>query len=1134
VVRLDQHIGGIPVWQARTTVLVSEAGQPTAVTGLPEVRSILGSFELEPRAAADHAFAHQRPDGPPLRSSPQGRDGSERFELTDGGQSGVRLLAPLRVRRVYFASEAGLVPAYAVDVASEAGARDRRGEEILIDARDGAVLAVRSTLAHAHTYRVWTADPAGTPGESPLGSVMPYPGTEPIGAVPAPLDSTLVEVTGLNHNPDGEADPWLADGATTTQGNNVDAYVDFTEPNGLNPSSGEFRAEVTAAGVFDHAYDTNLGPLDTTTQSSAAVVQAFYAANWLHDWYYDSGFDEAAGNAQVENFGRGGLDGDALRLEVQDAALSGDPQRNNANMQTPPDGSGPIMQIYVWSPVSSSILVADPGGAYPSRPAAFGPATFEVSGPLVSVNDGTADVMDGCQTITADLSGKVALIRRGGCPFVQKAEAAEAAGAIGTLIVDNVEGVPPIMDGDSQTAGPTLSTTMQAGDALIEALTSGTVTVELSRTPAVERDGALDGTLVAHEWGHYLQDRLAPCAPTAIVNGVPEASQCYAMGEGGGDFVALHMLLADGDDPALVYPMAGYAAAALTPDLYFGLRRVPYSTSLDINPLTFRHIEDGETLPSDVPSYPSPAPNSEVHNAGEVWTTMLFEVYAALIAEAERPDDPRTFQDVRRDMSDDLVLALSMMPSARTMLDARDVLLSTIAARSETDALAAAAAFAKRGAGSCAVAPAFESTTNLGVEEDFELSPELTVALVSAVDAECDNQEDGILDAGETGFLEVEVENLGYGAADGATVSLSNLPPALSALEGAEITLDAVPGLGSATARFPIELGDVTGIVDGEVTVSLGGALGCSMPPATEHAVAVNYDVEPTGGVADDFSTDSGGWSVVGERAETIWKRTGSGIGAIWHGNNYDSISSTALVSPPLEVGTTEPLEITFSHRYSFEDTEGQFWDGGVIEVSVDDGATWMDVAELVGGSPEYSGALAAISNNPLMNGSQAARPAFVGESPGYPDFAEHVVSLGSELAGETVRIAFRIGSDEFQGAPGWEIDEVTFSGLAQGPFPGRLPDATAALPCPEPPASGGTTGSGGDGAPPASGGSGTGGAALGSSGGSGGSGSPTAPEAGGGCGCRLGGPGSSHGAAAGLLALALCVWARRRTPAAP
>lgn len=1135
VVRFEQTVDGVPLWNARTSVLLSASASAATVSGLPEARSIVGEFQLTSREAANVAWARTRPDAPPLVSSGGDPATHEWFVLpASAGKSQVQLLGPARTSRVYFPTAGQLVPAYAVALGSEDGHGDRHGEEVVVSAIDGSVLAARSTLAHAHQYRVWTADADGTPGESPLGSILPYPATAPVGATPGPVESELIEVSGLNHNPDGGADPWLADDATTTQGNNVDAYVDFSDPNGLSGS--EFRAATTSAGVFDHAYNLNQEPLASTTQSSAAIVQAFYAANWLHDWYYDSGFDEAAGNAQTQNFGRGGEQGDVMKVEVQDAAQSSNPQRNNANMYTPPDGVSPIMQIFVWSPASSSSLTATPGGLYASRTAAFGPQTFQVSGQLVAVNDGTADAMDACQAITQNLSGKVALIRRGGgCSFAEKAEAADAAGAIGVIIADNAAAdAPPLMDGTSASAGPTLSTTMAAGDALIQALGQGTVTVQLARTPAVERDGALDGTLVAHEWGHYLQDRLAPCR-WDDPNSQPQ-SQCHAMGEGGGDFIALHMLLGEDDDPALVYPMAGYASAALSPDLYFGLRRVPYSTSLDINPLTLRHIEDGEMLPAGVPAFANNIPNSEVHNAGEVWTTMLFEVYAALIAEAKRPGDGRTFAEVRRDMSDDLVAALSMMPFERTILDARDYLLAAIAARKESDAVAAAAAFAKRGAGSCAVAPAWNSPNNLGVEEDFEVASRVRVGAVLAVDALCENGEDGILDAGESGAVTVEIENLGFGAAEGTTVTLTNLPAELAELEGAQVTLGSVPALGSATAEFPVELGaDVEGIVSAEITVTLGGLAECQPVEPQTRTLALNYDSASSGSPTEDFSGEDHGWSVIGDLADEIWSRSGSGAAAFWHGVDYAPVSSTALVSPALEVSADEPLVLTLSHRYSFEVAQGDYWDGGIIEVSIDDGATWTDIAELTGTEPVYSGSLNPTSNNPLTEESPLGRPAFVGESEGYPDFHTQEVDLGTELAGETIRVAFRIGTDQYQGAPGWEIDEVSFAGLVSGPFPGKTADTTLAAPCPEPPATGGTASGGGSsdasGGAPGSGGTASGSGGDGAAMGSGGQG--TTDESGG-CGCKVTGrsQGSGAGSAAAALLAGLYLARRRRTRA--
>ena len=43
----------------------------------------------------------------------------------------------------------------------------------------------------------------------------------------------------------------------------------------------------------------------------SAETQLFFLTNFLHDFFYDLGFDEAAGNFQASNFGRGGLEGDS-------------------------------------------------------------------------------------------------------------------------------------------------------------------------------------------------------------------------------------------------------------------------------------------------------------------------------------------------------------------------------------------------------------------------------------------------------------------------------------------------------------------------------------------------------------------------------------------------------------------------------------------------------------------------------------------------------------------------------------------------------------------------------------------------------------------------------------------------------
>ena len=63
----------------------------------------------------------------------------------------------------------------------------------------------------------------------------------------------------------------------------------------------------------------------------------------MHDIWYYYGFDEAAGNFQNNNYGRGGTAGDYVLAEAMDGGGT-----SNANFATPPDGSNPRMQMYLW------------------------------------------------------------------------------------------------------------------------------------------------------------------------------------------------------------------------------------------------------------------------------------------------------------------------------------------------------------------------------------------------------------------------------------------------------------------------------------------------------------------------------------------------------------------------------------------------------------------------------------------------------------------------------------------------------------------------------------------------------------------------------------------------------------------
>jgi extracellular elastinolytic metalloproteinase len=70
------------------------------------------------------------------------------------------------------------------------------------------------------------------------------------------------------------------------------------------------------------------------------MLNIFYFCNYMHDFLFILGFDEAAGNFQKINFANVGLGNDPVRARAHSGAVSG-----TANMSTGPDGQPPLMNM---------------------------------------------------------------------------------------------------------------------------------------------------------------------------------------------------------------------------------------------------------------------------------------------------------------------------------------------------------------------------------------------------------------------------------------------------------------------------------------------------------------------------------------------------------------------------------------------------------------------------------------------------------------------------------------------------------------------------------------------------------------------------------------------------------------------
>jgi len=234
------------------------------------------------------------------------------------------------VRLVWFALSDEAIPAWELflDVPS------RGAYLVVVDGNTAEILFSRNLTRRAEPWgQVFRASDSpnpstGTQTQEPLSG---WPTTE--GLCPAAIYPGQYRTGVL------EGRCWVDDDETS--GNNVDACRDATGNNLCD-------ARATATGdAFDFAFtDSYATTGNPATDRDAALTNAFYWSNVAHDWFYTLGFDEPAGNFQVDNFGLGGAGADPVRLDIEDPSVV-----NNATFITPPDGISPRMQLglFTWS-----------------------------------------------------------------------------------------------------------------------------------------------------------------------------------------------------------------------------------------------------------------------------------------------------------------------------------------------------------------------------------------------------------------------------------------------------------------------------------------------------------------------------------------------------------------------------------------------------------------------------------------------------------------------------------------------------------------------------------------------------------------------------------------------------------------
>ncbi|TPX77971.1 hypothetical protein CcCBS67573_g00726 [Chytriomyces confervae] len=170
------------------------------------------------------------------------------------------------------------------------------------------------------------------------------------------------------------------------------------------------------------------------------------------------------------------------------------------------------------------------------------------------------------------------------------------------------------------------------------------------------RDGALDNGIVYHEFGHGLSNRLTgggtnPNCLSGLYSG--------GMGEGWSDLWAVMLTLPETATRATNVDMGKYVLGGNQ-----GIRRYPYSTSLTTNPHKYSKL----------------ATLKEVHDLGEVWCAMLYEVLWNMVDVSGwvKPADltaSRASGKGNADMAAVLIQGMKLQPCNPTFIQARNAIL---------------------------------------------------------------------------------------------------------------------------------------------------------------------------------------------------------------------------------------------------------------------------------------------------------------------------------------------------------------------------------------------------------------------------------------------------------------------------
>lgn len=814
---------------------------------------------------------------------------------------------------------------------------------------------------HSHSLR---------PAEEPLNLYAPFriTATPEYNVFNMPVESPNHGSRSIVIDPsDGTASPfgWHdIDGVegeefTITRGNNVWAQDDQNGDNGVgaSPDGGSNL-------IFDFPLPTGVAP---AVYLDASTVNLFFWNNLIHDVMYQYGFDEVAGNFQENNYGRGGSEGDFVFADAQDGS-----GLNNANFATPPDGISGRMQMFLWATGGASVdlmTINSPAGIagnYQGAEASFGPGlpATGITADVVLVTD-TSGANAACTDITngAALSGKIAILDRGGCSFAEKVERAQNEGALAVIIVNNQpNGIFAPGGFGAGVTIPSLMISQADGNIIKTALVAGPVNVTLANPGNPnDKDGSLDNGVIAHEYGHGISTRLTGGPAISCLNNQEQA------GEGWSDFFSLIFTTDSSNSGDDIRGIGTFAFGQPTDGT--GIRTYPYSTNMFASPYTY----------DDIKSLSVP------HGVGSVMCSMLWDMYWAFVDQYGFDNDIYNGTGGNNIAIQLVIDGLKLQPCTPGFTDVRDaIILADELNNGGANRCLIWETFARRGLGFSANQG--DPNSRSDGTEAFDVPPACQKILYMEKKTEAIS-----VPAGQNVTYQFAVRNQKDSLLTQVTVR-DTLPEPLSFVQG------------SSSCPVALDGNIVTFVID---TLLPGEEYTCGF----EAHVPLSAEVS-TYTFEDDLEGNTSSYlpgSLVGQDGWVIDTTNPFSGQVAWFVPNAEADNDQTL-SFPVPAQST-PAVLTFWHEYR---TEGGF-DGGVVEVlpTLTGGGTWFDLGPFM----LKNGYNTSLANNNPLGGVNA----FSGSSDGY---IKTTIDLSGYL-NQPLFIRFRFVSDNNTSVEGWWIDDI-------------------------------------------------------------------------------------------------------------